>query len=318
MSIDRSRRRLVQAGIALTGAPSIIRAQSKTPMKIIVPLPAGGVADISVRIIAEQWTTLTGQPVVVENRPGGSYLIGMQAIAAAPADGNTLIHLNNGMSATQVTFGRYDMLKQLSIVGKFGGTPGAFFVKADSPHKTIDDILNDLKTRQGKGNYGGIAGGIEHLLAATLLKARGIKATFVAFKGGPDTVTALAPGEIDFVCSALPLIIPFKGRIKALAVMTDKRFPLMPDIPSFRDVVKDGPGLDYWGGFGVPAGTPPAVIETLNKTMAEVLKAPEVARKYAAQGLVIEVESGAALRKMIADDVAWMTPISKELGLKEG
>jgi tripartite-type tricarboxylate transporter receptor subunit TctC len=313
------RRRLLQAGAGLiAGAPALIHAQAKQ-VRIVVPLPAGGAADVSVRLITDIWSQMAGMPIVVENRPGASYLIGMQAMQNAPADGSVLIHLNNGMSATQLSFGKYDMLKQLAMVGKFGGTPGTIFVKADSPMKTPADLIATLKANPGKLNYGTILGGQEHMTTVLMLRNNGCTAQAIPFKGGPDSMTALAQGETDFSVSALPLVVPFKGRIRPLCVMTDKRFPLMPDIPSFRDTLGNtAPVLDYWGGFGAPAGTPPAVIEGLHKTLAEVMKNPELPKKFAAQGLVIDVDTPATLRKLIADDLAWMGPIAAELNLKAG
>jgi len=314
-----TRRRLIQATAGvISGAPALIHAQPKQ-MRIIVPLPAGGAADVGVRMMGEVWTQITGTPVLVENRPGASYLIGMQAIQTAPADGSALIHLNNGMSATQLSFGKYDLLKQLAMVGKFGGTPGTIFVKADSPMKTPADLIAFLKASSGKANYGTILGGQEHMTTVLMLRNNGCSAQAVPFKGGPDSITALAQGEIDFAVSALPLVVPFKGRIRPLCVMTDKRFPLMPDIPSFRDTLGNTtPVLDYWGGFGAPAGTPAAVVEGHYKTLLEVLKNPDLPKKFAAQGLVLESDTPAALRKLIADDLAWMAPIAAELNLKAG
>jgi len=313
------RRRMMQATAGLiAGAPALIHAQPKQ-LRIIVPLPAGGAADVAVRLLTDVWTQLTGTPIVVENRPGASYLIGMQAMQNAPADGSVLIHLNNGMSATQLSFGKYDMLKQLAMVGKFGGTPGTIFVKADSPMKTPADLIAFLKANPGKANYGTILGGQEHMTTVLMLRNNGCSAQAVPFKGGPDSVTALAQGETDFSISALPLVVPFKGRIRPLCVMTDKRFPLMPDIPSFRDTLGNTtPVLDYWGGFGAPAGAPAAVIEGHYRTLLEVLKNPELPKKFAAQGLVLESDTPAALRKLIADDLAWMAPIAAELNLKAG
>jgi len=316
---SNTRRRVLQATAGLiTGAPAFIHAQPKQ-LRVIVPLPAGGAADVGVRLITEIWTQLTGTPIIVENRPGASYLIGMQAIQSAPTDGSALIHLNNGMSATQLSFGKYDMLKQLAMVGKFGGTPGTIFVKADSPMKTPADLIAYLKANPGKANYGTILGGQEHMTTVLMLRNNGCTAQAIPFKGGPDSVTALAQGETDFSVSALPLVVPFKGRIRPLCVMTDKRFALMPDIPSFRDTLGNtAPVLDYWGGFGAPAGTPNALVEGHYKTLVEVMKNPDLPKKFAAQGLVIDTDTPATLRKLIADDLAWMAPIAAELNLKAG
>lgn len=315
------RRRFIQAGAALSGATALnlARAQdARGPLRIIVPLPAGGVADASVRFLTDQWTIATKQPVVVDNRPGGNYLIGVQQLLNAPADGGTCMHLNPSMSATQVTFRQFDMTRQLTPIGMIGTTPGAFFVSANSPFQSVRDVLDWVRANPGKANFGATAGGIEHMVSITLLKRAGLSATLIPFKGGPDICTALAQNEIHFAITALPLVIPFKGRIRPLAVMSEQRSPLMGDLPSYRELGIDSPELNFWGALAAPAGTPPATVAAMNKVLAEVVKAPTVIAKYAAQGMVAASNTPEAMARIIADEVKWMGPVSAELNLKAG
>ncbi len=315
-----TRRRVVRGALAaLAGTALPLRAQeSKGPLRIIVPLPAGGVADASVRFFAEQWTALTRQNVVVDNRPGGSYQIGMQALLSAPADGNTWIHLNNSMSATQATFGRYDLTRQITPIGLMGSTPAAIFVNANSPIQTAKDLLDWLRANPGKGNYGAILGGVEHMMLAGMLKRHGLSALHVPFKGGPDTMTGLAQGEIQFVLSALPLIVPFKGRVRPIVMMTEQRAALTPDVPTFKEAGLDVPGLNYYGAFAVPAATPRAIIDAHYKQCAEALKVPALIAKFQAQGMFAHAAPTEVMARIIADELKWMTPIAAELNLKAG
>ncbi len=314
------RRRLVQLGAALAASAWLpARAQeAKPPLRIIVPLPAGGVADTSVRNFAEFWTAATRQQVVVDNRPGGSFQIGMQQVLSAPADGNTWIQLNSGMSAAQVSFQRFDMNRQLATIGMSGSTPGAIFASPGSGIRSIKDMLDWIAANPGKLNYGAVTGGIEHMMMARILKRYGLTGTLVPFKGGPDACTALAQNEIQLAVSALPLIIPFKGRIVPIAVMTEQRAPMLPDLPTFREQGLDSPQLDYWGAFAVPAGTPPATVAALNKTMVEVLKVPALVQKLAMQGMVAISSSPEAMARIIDEEVKWMGPVASELNLKAG
>ena len=317
MKAKFDRRRFVQAGAALAANAFLpARAQDGKPLRIIVPLPAGGVADASVRIFAEQWTALTKQSVLVDNRPGASFLIGMQQLLAAPPDGNTWLHMNSGMSAAQASFQRFDLTRQIVPIGKMGSTPGAIFVNAASPLQSVKDLLDWIRANPAKFFYGAVAGGIEHLTTANLLKRNGLSGTVVPFKGGPDTCTALAQNEIQLAITALPLVIPFKGRIRPLAVMTERRAPMMQDVPTFREQGLDVPELDYWGALAVPAGTPPAIIAAHQKTMAEALQAPSVVSRYAVQGLVAGVTTSAVMARIIAEEVKWMTPVAAGLNLK--
>lgn len=314
------RRRLLKIATALAASGTLpLRAQeNKGPLRIIVPLPAGGVADTAVRFFGDQWTALTKQTVVVDNRPGGNYLIGMQQLLTAPADGNTWIHLNPSMSATQVTFKQFDMTRQLAMLGMMGTTPGALFVPANSPARTPKDLLDWVRANPDKSNYGVTAGGLEHMITVSMLKRAGARATMVAFKGGPDACTALAQNEIQFVISALPLIVPFKGRIRPLAVMSEQRSSMMPDVPTYREAGLDAPGLNYWGAFAAPAATPPATIAALNRLIGETLKAPGLAARLAPQGMVAMGNTPQEMTAMVADEVKWMGPVSAELNLKAG
>lgn len=320
MSFINDRRRVLQAGAALaasTTLPAFAQDLSK-PLRIIVPLPAGGVADNSVRIFADQWTAQTKQAVTVDNRPGGSYIIGMQQIIAAPADGNTWIHLNSEMTAAQATFQRYDLNRQLAMIGLGGSTPGAIFVSESSPWRSVKELTDWIRANPNKLSYGAVVGGAGHLHAANFLRKQNLTGTVIAFKGGPDSMTALAQGELQMCMTALPLIIPFKGKVRALAVMTDQRSALAPEVPTYKELGLDLPELDYWGGFAVPAGTPAATIASINRTMNDVLKHPNVTTKYVAQGMVAKGSSSEALTRMITEDLRWMTPYANELNLRAG
>lgn len=320
MNHSISRRRALQAATALgTSLALPLQAQDLSrPLRIIVPLPAGGVADNSVRIFAEQWTAQTRQAVNVDNRPGGSYVIGMQQITAAPADGNTWIHLNSEMTAAQATFQRYDLNRQLAMIGLGGSTPGAVFVSETSPWRSLKELTDWIRANPNKLSYGAVLGGAGHLHAANFLRKQNLTGTVIAFKGGPDAMTALAQNELQMCFSALPLIVPFKGKVRVLAVLTEGRSALAPDAPSYKELGLDLPELDYWGGFAVPAGTPPATIASINRTMNEVLKHPTVTSRYVAQGMVAKGSSPEALTRMISEDLRWMTPYANELNLRAG
>ncbi len=313
------RRQLLRASAALAAGVALpLNAQeSKAPLRVIVPLPAGGVADTSVRFFGEQWTAQTRQSVVVDNRPGGSYLIGAQQLLQAPADGSTLLHLNSSMVAAQATFQRFDMLKQMATIGMMGTTPGALFVNANSPINSIKDLLDWIRANPGRLNYGAVTGAVEHLQMINWLRRNNLTGTMVAFKGGPDSMTALAQNEIHMALSALPLIIPFKGKIKPIAIWTEQRAPMTPDVPTFREQgLTDLPELNYWGSLAAPAATPAATIAALNKSMVEVMKVPALIAKFAAQGMVAKTSTPEAMAKLIADELKWQTPLAAELNLK--
>jgi tripartite-type tricarboxylate transporter receptor subunit TctC len=313
------RRAILQACAMLAASGSInVKAQDKGPLRIIVAFPAGGVADTSVRFFAEVWTAMTKQGVIVENRPGGAYQIAMQALLSAPADGQTWLHLSNGFSAVQATYQRYDLLKQLAFIGTMGSTPSALFVAANSPFQNVQEVVDWIKANPGKLNYGAVLGSIEHMWTAGFLKQYGLKGTAVAFKGGPDAMIALAQGEVQIVFSALPLIVPFKGKVRVVAVMVDKRSPLVPEVASATEQKIDAPLLNLYGAFGVHAATPKGIVEAHYRNVAEVMKVPSLVGKLAAQGMFAQTSDGDATSKVIADEIRWMTPLAIELNLKAG
>jgi tripartite-type tricarboxylate transporter receptor subunit TctC len=318
MQFTQQRRRVLQAGTALAASAALsARAQDLSkPLRIIVPQPAGGTADNSVRICGEYWTALTKQPVTVDNRPGGAYQIGVQQLLQSPADGNTWIHLNSEMPAAQATFGRFDLNKQISPLGLMGSTPGTIFVNEASPWRTVKDLTDWIRANPNKLSYGTVIGGAGHFVSASMLRRAGLTGTAIAFKGGPDSCTALAQNEIQMVISALPLVIPFKGRIRPLVILTEQRSPLTPDVPTYKEAGLDIPELDYWGAFGVPAGTPAATIASLNRNINEVLRNPALVSKYTAQAMYPRGSSPEAMARTIADEVKWMTPVAADLNLK--
>jgi tripartite-type tricarboxylate transporter receptor subunit TctC len=319
MNYSMKRRAMLQAGAMFAATHAInVRAQDKGPLRIIVAFPAGGVADTAVRFFAEAWTASIKQNVLVENRPGGAYQIAMQALLSAPPDGQTWIYLGNGMSAVQATYQRYDMLKQLSFIATVGTTPSALFVAANSPHQNVKELLDWIKANPGKLNYGAVLGSIEHMWTAGFLKQYGLTGAAVPFKGGPDAMLALAQGEIHIALSALPLIVPFKGKIRAIAVMTDKRSPLVPEVASATEQKIDAPLLNLYGALGLHASTPKAVVEAHYANVVDVMKTPSLVAKLAAQGMFANISSGEATAKVIAEEIRWMTPLALELNLKAG
>jgi tripartite-type tricarboxylate transporter receptor subunit TctC len=156
------------------------------------------------------------------------------------------------------------------------------------------------------------------LLTASILKRYGLSGTIVPFKGGPDAVTALAQNELHFVLSAVPLLVPFKGRIRPIVITSDFRSPIVPDVPTFKEAGFDAPTLNYYGGFAVPAATPKTLIEASYKPATEAMRTPTLIQKYAQQGMLAQVATGDAMAKIIADELEWMTPIASELNLKAG
>jgi len=298
MTHSLNRRKTLQAlGAGLLPMPLIAAAQAafpNKPVRIIVPLPASGAADVSVRMLAESLQQPLGQSILVENKPGGVYQIGVQAVASAPADGYTLIHLNATMCAVQASLKRFDMLKQFIPVGYMGSTDTMLCISNSAPFKTTQEMIAWGKANPGKLNYGSTGpGSMEHLSMVSIMQRVGITGSNIPFKGGPDGALALAQGEIHAMPLAAPLIIQFKDKFKPIIALSEQRIPFLPDLPTAKEQGMDIPTVNYWGGLAAPAGTPASVIETLEKAMSVAVNNPALVQKYVPLGLMAKFAGSA-------------------------
>jgi tripartite-type tricarboxylate transporter receptor subunit TctC len=314
---------LAALGASAFGVPHVLAQEAyptKGPIKLIVPLPAGGAADASVRILTATLQAQMKQSFVVENRPGGSFVIGMQAIAQAPADGYTLIHINPGMCAVQAALKKIDLLKTLTPISIMGTMPTMLVVPASSPIKSVKELIAAGKAKAGTLNYGSVGtGSLEHLWSSNFSKRQGLDAVHVPFKGMPDAATALASGEIQFLPLVLSVAQPFvqKGMMRALAVIDSQRHVAFPDVPTLKELGYDEPPLVFWGGLAAPKGTPAAIVEQLRHNMATAIAHPDVKAKLAGIGTTaMSSPSPQAFEALVAQDLAWMTEAVKQANLQ--
>ncbi len=308
------------AGSTFGGAAWAADKYPSRPIRLIVPLPAGGPADVIVRIQAQQLEKVLKQPVIIENRPGGSYTIGLNAIAAAPADGYTLMAVNVSMVSTQVTLKKLDLIKSLIPVGRIAETPAMLVVSGKSPVKTVGDLLAQAKASPGRLSYGvGGAGSAEHLLAVTMEQTAGFKATMIPFKGTVDGMTALVGGDIDYQVVPLPLAAQFipKGTARGLAVFSAKRLKEFPDVPTIAEAGIAISPFTFWGGLAVAAGTPADVVQELHRAIAEANSSPDTQAKLAAIGASASTSpSPQAFAKEFADEIERMSAAVKAGNIK--
>lgn len=311
---------LSTSGLGSTAVLAQDAYPSKGPIKVIVPLPAGGAADASVRILTAALQTQMKQSFVVDNRPGGSFVIGMQAIAQAPADGYTLMHINPGMSATQAALKKIDLLKTLTPISIMGTMPTVLVVPASSPITSVKDLVASGKAKAGSLNYGSVGiGSLEHLWSSNFSKRHGLDAVHVPFKGMPDAATALAAGEIQLLPLILAVALPFvqKGMMKALAVIDTQRHAALPNVPTLKELGYDEPPLVFWGGLAAPKGTPAAIVEQLREQMAIAIATPDVRAKLMGIGTTaMGSPSTQSFETLIANELAWMSDAVKNANLQ--
>ncbi|WP_052224066.1 Bug family tripartite tricarboxylate transporter substrate binding protein [Comamonas testosteroni] len=317
------RRTLIATALAAQAIPHMAWTQSSfisRPLKIIVPLQAGGSADISTRLIANSLQHRLKQPVIVDNKPGGSFVIGMQALTMAPPDGHTLISINTGMMAAQVTMKRYDMLKSLALVTQYSNTPTLFVVPSQSRFRTLSELIEFASKYPGKLNFGSVGtGGLEHLWVTMLGRSMGVELTHIPFKGMPDAITALAQGALDFVPCVMSSALPFvqKGSLRALCVLSNERTSFLPDLPSMKEQGVSVPPMEFWSGVAAPHGTPLSVIEQLRQEILKVMSEPEIKLRMNERGATIITSANTgAFSMMMKAEQSWMSKVAQETSIR--
>ncbi len=264
--IGLSRRSLLAC---IASAPWLAHAASdEKPMLIIVPFGPGGSGDISARMLAEAITRKTGRPVAVDNRPGASGIIGVEAARKGPADGSMLLLATTSTHLANPSLFRklpYNPNKDFRLVGSFGTGSTYLLVRPDAPYKTLDDLIQFAKQNPGKLNYG-YFNATSNVSAALFAKAADISLTAVPYKQVGQAMTELIAGQIQavFTDTAQGDSLVSSGRLKPLAVHSNQRLKSYPQVPLIRETL---PAFDMGGGFlgiAVPADTPIAIQQQLN------------------------------------------------------
>lgn len=275
------------AGAALLSGLAIsAQAQglSNRPIRIVVPFGAGGVADVTARVVAQQLSTQLGQPVVIDNKPSAGGIVAADAVAKAAPDGHTLFLMSNGSAVTVNLFKQlpFDMVKDLTPISTLGYFDIGVITDAKSPFKNLGELIAYAKANPGKLNLGSInVGSTQHLAAELFKTTAGIDAQIIPFNGTPAVVTALRGKQVD---AAVEILTPIMGQINSkavnlLAVTGEKRSPLLPSVPTAQESGVKGFVASSWNALAAPSKTPAPVIARLNQEINAAVNNPEVAKK---------------------------------------
>ena len=305
-------------------APAIAQsgAYPNRPIKMIVPFPPGGGADLTARVVAQKMSESMGQPVVVENKPGANGSIGTEAVAKSTPDGYTLLLVDRGaLGINPHIYAKlpYDPLKDLSFVGIATEGPYVLVVNPSLNVKTLAELVALAKAKPGTLNYASFGiGSLPQLNLEALNRRMGIDLVHVPYKGAGPAAQAVVAGEVGVTISSVPAVQGFikDGRLRALAVGADKRIAQLPDVPTMGEA---GGGADTLNptffALAAPAGTPPAVVARINAEMKKALSDPAIAEKLQNAGLEPTGSSPDAMAATVKQDVARFGALVKQIGI---
>jgi len=317
-----TRRTAIATALILAGSLAQAQTYPSKPINLVVGFAPGGSGDILARLIGQKVSASLGQPVVIENRPGAGATIATSYVAAAPADGYTLLFVTSGFAGSTSLYPKlgYDTVKSFAPVAKVGASPVVMVVPAESPYRKLQDVLEAARKAPGKLNYAAGGGGATTTsLAAEFLKSDAkIDMQMIPYKGSGPALTALLSKEVDlgFDIPSSALQYVRAGKLHALAVTTMACSSVMPEVPT---VAEQGvPGFDVTGWFGIlaPAGTPAPVVERLHKEVNAALAQPDIKERLQSMGVEPAQGTRADFTALIASDTKRYGDAIRRLGLK--
>ncbi|MBK7333752.1 MAG: tripartite tricarboxylate transporter substrate binding protein [Betaproteobacteria bacterium] len=304
----------------LFAAGASAQAWPDKPVKILVPAPAGSSLDVLARAIGERLKDKFGQPVVVENKPAAGGTVATGEVVRAAPDGSVMLLGFNGPLATGPLIQKvpYDVQKDLAPVIITSSQPNVLAVNASLPVKSVPELVAWAKANPGKLNFASVGNGSSSHLNAELLKSMaGIDAVHVPFNGSPPAVLSTVQGETQMIFAVMqPLQAQIQaGKLRALAVTTPKRFPLLPDLPA---VAETYPGFEAlaWNGLVVPSATPAATVQKINAEVGAILRDPEIVKKMNGFGFDLIGGTPADFAALIRSEAERWTPVVRKLGIK--
>lgn len=320
-----SRRRfltLTAATLAMPAVPRLAQADVWPKDKVIravVPFSPGSTIDIIGRLVMDPLSRQIGQTIVIENRGGAGGSLGSAMVAKGDADGYTLLINAAAHSGAPAAYPNlpYDAAKDFSCVASFGSVPNVLLVGSSKGYTSLADFV--AKAKAGNLTYGSAGvGSATHWAAERFRVSAGFKGTHVPFRGGPEALTEVMAGRVDFVFIGISSGLPFikNGTLQALAVSSAKRSPSLPDIPTTIEAGYKNSDYNYWTGLLVPVKTPKDIVTRLNAEVTKAITIPDVQSKLALQGVEPAPMAPAEMDAMNAREIELNLKIAKEAGLK--
>lgn len=307
-------------GTCLAAVPSQANYPIR-PVRVIVPFSPGGGSDILARLIAPRLSERLGQPVVVENRPAGTGIVGTDIVAKAAPDGYTLLLVQAAHAVNAQLFTRlpYDPIKDFAPITLVVSSPSGFFLHPAVPAKTVKEFIAHARANPGKLNFGSTgSGSTPHLGIELFSSVTGINVNHVPYKGAGQAITSLLGNEIQLTFANLVTTRPHwqAGRLRFIAHAGSKRLEAMPEIPTIAESGVPGYEMIAWWGYMAPAKTPRPVVNRLHKEIAAVANLTDVRQNFISQGSEIVVNKPEEFAKLIQADAEKWGAIGRRLGVK--
>jgi len=307
---------------AIPAMPHVVAAQAypSRPVQMIVPFPPGGPADITARTVGQWLSERLGQPVVIENRPGAASNLGTEAEVRATPDGYTILLAvtSQAINATLYENLNYNFMRDIAPVAGIMRVPHVMEVAPDFPAKTVPEFIAHVKANPGKVNFASGGNGSGAHVAGELFKMMtGVQMTHVPYRGEASAIPDLLAGQVHIVFAILSGSIGNiqAGKVRALAVTTTARSPVLPDLPAVAETV---PGYDVssWQGIAAPKDTPKDIVDRLNQAMNDGFSDPKIKARLTALGGTPRSGPPAAFAKLIADETEKWSRVVKFAGAK--
>ncbi|HSI53055.1 MAG TPA: tripartite tricarboxylate transporter substrate binding protein [Ramlibacter sp.] len=301
---------------------ALAQAWPAKPIKVIVPFPAGGGTDLFARTVAQKLIDTNKWTVVIDNKPGAGGNLGVDAVAKSAADGYTLVlgqSSNLAINPTLYSKLPYDPVKDLTPVVLVASAPLLVVVAADSPFKTLADIVAASKGKPGSVTFGSPGNGTaSHLAGEMFQKTAGIKFQHIPYKGAAQALTDVMSGQVNVYVGSVPTLIGHvkNGKLRAIAVTSPKRTAEMPQTPTVAESGFKGFEAVTWFGFLAPAGTPPAVIKTLNTEINKALANKDVAAKLESEGGDVMGGTPEQFAELLKKDITRWGQVVRDSGAK--
>jgi tripartite-type tricarboxylate transporter receptor subunit TctC len=309
-------------GTAAVTLPALAQSYPARPVRVIIPFPAGGGADIFARLIGRKLQDVLGQPFIADNRAGASGIIGCEVVARAPPDGYTLLLGTTGTHSTNpAVYSKlpYDPIRDFEPISLVAESAFVLLVHPSLPAKTVKDLIAFAKSRPGQLTYGSAGiGSSSHLGFELFNLMAGIKGVHVPYKGLPPAMSDTIAGELVMTWNSITAAAPFikSKRVSALGIGSLRRSALMPEIPTISEAGLPGYELGSWYGFFAPAATPPAITGQLHREIVRALADPAVRQQFAGLSGEAVGSSPDEFRTVLQKDLVKWAKVAREARVK--